>query len=88
MDDIDFNSMNNVLPEDDLNSSSLREESSLQQDSEQELGSPIFSPYVVDHTNTYMLYLYHVVLVMTDSGCVSFHLCGSSCNSSSYDAFV
>ena len=37
---------------------------------------------------TYMLYLYHVVLVMTDSGCVSFHLCGSSCNSSSYDAFV
>ena len=24
----------------------------------------------------------------TDSGCVSFHLCGSSCNSSSYDAFV
>ena len=37
---------------------------------------------------TYMLHLYHVVLVMTDSGCVSFHLCGSSCNSSSYDAFV
>lgn len=55
MDDIDFNSMNNVLPEDDLNSSSLREESSLQQDSEQELGSPIFSPYVVDHTNPYMV---------------------------------
>ena len=27
-----------------------------------------------------MLYLYHVVLVMTDSGCVSFHLCGSSCS--------
>ena len=35
-----------------------------------------------------MLYLYHVVLVMTDSGCVSFHLCGSSCNSSSYDAYI
>lgn len=56
MDDIDFNSINNELPEEDLNfSSSLREESSLQHDSEQELGSAVFSPYVVDHTNPYMV---------------------------------
>ena len=37
---------------------------------------------------TNMWYLYYEVLVMTDSGCVSFHLCGSSCKSSSCDAFV
>lgn len=56
MDDIDFNNMNNALSDDDLNpSSGLCEESSIQQDSEQELGSAIFSPYVVDHTNPYMV---------------------------------
>lgn len=56
MDDNNFNGMNNVLSEDDLNpSSGLCEKSSIQQDREQELGSAIFSPYVVDHTNPYMV---------------------------------
>lgn len=56
MDDNDFNGIKNMQADDDLNSSScLGEESSIQQDSEQELGSAIFSPYVVDHTNPYMV---------------------------------
>ena len=53
-----------------------------------------FVQYIADQCSgageivAYMLYLYHVVLIMTDSGCVSFHLCGSNCNSSSCDAFA
>lgn len=55
MDDIDNNGINN-LPKDNSNScSSLSEESQIQPDNEQELGSTIFSPYVVDHTNPYMV---------------------------------
>lgn len=56
MNDIDINGMNNMLAEDDLKSSSgLCEDPSMQQDSEQELGSAIYSPYVEDHTNPYMV---------------------------------
>lgn len=56
MDDIDNNGINNMLPENDLNScSSLCEESQIQPNGEQELGSAVFSPFVIDHTNPYMV---------------------------------
>lgn len=56
MDDINNNDINNMLPENDLNSNSgLCEESQIQQNGEHELGSAVFSPYVIDHTNPYMV---------------------------------
>lgn len=56
MDDIENSGINNVLSESDLNPcSSICEGSQIQLNGEQELGSTIFSPYVVDHTNPYMV---------------------------------
>ena len=56
MDDIENNGFSNMLSEGDLNPcSGLCEESQILPNHEQELGSAIFSPYIVDHTNPYMV---------------------------------
>ena len=56
MDDIENNGINDMLSESDLNPcSGLCEESQIRPNGEQELSSTIFSPYIVDHTNPYMV---------------------------------
>lgn len=57
MNDIENNNdINNLLSESDMNPcSGVCEESQILPNDEQELGAAIFSPYIVDHTNPYMV---------------------------------